>query len=64
MEDKIISHRKSVAKYDKNNCTFIGLKLNNKTDQDILQAIEVEKAFGTPVQTYIKSCIRKDINNV
>ena len=65
MEDKnIISHRKSVAKYDKENCTFIGLKLNNKTDQDILQAIDQQKEAGTPAQTYIKSCIRKDINNV
>lgn len=59
----IESHRKSVAKYDKEKSTFIGLKLNNKTDLDILNKIKEQRAAGTPAQTYIKSCIRKDINN-
>ena len=57
------SHRKSVVKYDKDKSTFIGLKLNNKTDLDILNKIEEQRAAGTPAQTYIKRCIRKDINN-
>ena len=61
MKDKIISHRKAVSKYDKSHTTFIGLKLNNKTDEDIIQKIEEVKASGTPAQTYIKSCIRKQI---
>lgn len=61
MEDKINSHRKAVLKYDKANTKFIGLKLNNKTDADIIQKIEEVKASGTPAQTYIKFCIRKQI---
>lgn len=61
MENKVISHRKSVLKYDKANTTFIGLKLNNKTDADIIQKIEEVKASGIPAQTYIKTCIRKNI---
>lgn len=35
------------------NTTFIGLKLNNRTDADILEAIE-----GKPKQTEIKRLVR------
>ena len=45
-------------KYDKIHTTFIGLKLNNKTDNDILQAIE-----GKQKQTEIKRLVRKGIEN-
>ena len=37
----------------KQNTTFIGLKLNNNTDQDILQALE-----GKQKQTEIKRLLR------
>ena len=45
-------------KYDKANTTFIGLKLNNKTDSDILNAIE-----GKSKQTEIKRLVRKGLEN-
>nr|DAE43871.1 MAG TPA: hypothetical protein [Caudoviricetes sp.] len=38
------------------NTTFIGLKLNNKTDADILTALE-----GKPRQTEIKRLVRLGI---
>lgn len=43
-------------KYDNANTTFIGLKLNNKTDKDILDAVE-----GKPKQTELKRLIRKGL---
>lgn len=46
----------SKERYDKENTQFIGLKLNKKTDRDILEAIE-----GKPKQTEIKRLIRKGI---
>lgn len=39
--------------WTKENTTFIGLKLNNRTDKDILLALE-----GKPKQTEIKRLIR------
>lgn len=45
---------KARQEWTKQNTTFIGLKLNNKTDSDILKAIE-----GKPRQTEIKRLIRK-----
>ena len=45
-------------KYDKENTRFIGLKLNKKTDKDILNAIE-----GMPMQTELKRLIRIGIEN-
>jgi hypothetical protein len=45
-------------KYDKENTRFIGLKLNKKTDKDILDALE-----GLPMQTEIKRLIRIGIEN-
>jgi len=43
-------------KYDKNNTQFIGLKLNKKSDKDILDALE-----GKPKQTEIKRLVRKGL---
>lgn len=45
-------------RYDKANTTFIGLKLNNKTDRDIITAIE-----GKPKQTEIKRLVRIGLKN-
>ena len=45
-------------RYDKENTTFIGLKLNNKTDHDILLAIQ-----DKPKQTELKRLIRKGLEN-
>ena len=41
-------------KYDKQNTRFIGLKLNRKSDKDILDALE-----GKALQTEIKRLLRK-----
>lgn len=41
-------------KWIRENTTFIGLKLNNNTDADILKAVE-----GKQKQTEIKKLIRK-----
>lgn len=45
-------------KYDKSNTQFIGLKLNLKTDSDILEALE-----GKSKQTEIKRLIRKGLES-
>lgn len=42
--------------WDKEHTTFIGLKLNNKTDLDILQALD-----GKQKQTEIKRLIREGL---
>lgn len=39
------------------NTTFIGLKLNNRTDADILEALE-----GKPKQTEIKRLVRAGLD--
>ena len=51
------AQKRAVAKYDSGNTTQVHLKLNNKTDADILRRIEeVEN-----VQGYIKELIRQDM---
>ena len=50
------------SKYDEWNTTQIKLKLNNKTDQDILKWIQNKRySRNTSVQGAIKELIRKDI---
>ena len=49
---------KAQEKYDKANTKFIGLKLNVKTDADILNAIE-----GKQKQTELKRLIRKGLQS-
>lgn len=46
------------VKYDKANTTRYQLKLNNKTDKDIIEKL----ASVDSMQGYIKECIRKDLN--
>ena len=51
------AQKDAVARYDAKNTTQVHLKLNNKTDADILRRIdEVEN-----VQGYIKELIRQDM---
>ena len=51
------AQKRAIAKYDAENTTRISMKLNNKTDADILQKLaEVESKQG-----YIKELIRKDL---
>ena len=45
-------------KYDKQNTRFIGLKLNRKSDKDILDALE-----GKALQTEIKRLLRKALES-
>lgn len=53
-EKKRLSTRKAQAKYDGENTKHVGIKLNIKTDADILEALEkVPKK-----QTFIKEAIR------
>lgn len=51
--------RKANRKYDKNNTKQLMLKLNLKTDKDILDKLN---SVGNK-QGYIKSLIRKDIGD-
>lgn len=46
-------------KYDAENTKRYYLKLNNKTDADIIEKLEAVK-MGEGVQTYIKRLIRED----
>ncbi len=55
MTSEKYSHQK---KYDKNNTVFVGLKLNIKTDDDILKALE-----GKAKQTEIKRLIRMGLES-
>ena len=52
------AQRKAVAKYDAANTKQIHLKLNMKTDSDILEYLENQKS----VQGYIKRLIREDMS--
>lgn len=52
-----IAESKAHKEWTKANTTFIGLKLNNNTDSDILNAIE-----GKPKQTEIKRLVRKGLD--
>ena len=45
------------AQYDKANCRRYNIKLNNRTDADIIARIEQQGSF----QAYIKRLIREDI---
>ncbi len=49
--------RRGIAKYDKANTTQIKMKLNNKTDADILEHLDKQKNK----QGYIKQLIRDDM---
>lgn len=51
------AQRRAVKKYDAENTRQIHLKLNLKTDADILQHLEKQES----VQGYIKQLIREDI---
>ena len=53
------SQRKANRKYDKNNTKQLMLKLNLKTDKDILDKLN---SVGNK-QGYIKKLIRNDIKN-
>ncbi len=44
--------------WTKENTTFVGLKLNNRTDKDILEALE-----GRSKQTEIKRLIRQGMEH-
>lgn len=52
------AQRRAVAKYDKANTVYVGLKFNKNTDADIIQKLEsVDNK-----QAYIKECIRADMD--
>lgn len=47
-------------RYAAANCTRINLKLNNRTDADVLAKLAAEKQSGG-IQGYIKNLIRADL---
>lgn len=49
------------ANYDRENTRRINLKLNNKTDADIIQRLE-EMKDSEGIQGYLKRLIRDDMN--
>lgn len=53
------AQKKAAKKYDDNNTVMVSIKLNKKTDADIVRHI---KKFDNK-QAYIKSLIREDIRN-
>jgi uncharacterized protein (DUF4415 family) len=46
------------ARYDAKTAKYISLKLNKKTDEDIIQHLEAQ---GEKIQTYLKRLIREDM---
>ena len=48
------------ARYDATHCTRYALKLNNKTDADIIERLRAAKG-GEGIQAYIKRLIREDL---
>ena len=51
------SQRRAIARYDQANTTQIKMKLNNKTDRDIIEHLQKQKNK----QGYIKELIRADM---
>lgn len=51
------AQRKAIVKYDKNNIKRIVLKLNIKTDNDIIQYLNTKDN----INGYIKELVRNDI---
>ena len=51
------AQREAVMRYDSENTTRIAIKLNNTTDQDIIDWLKSQKNK----QGYIKSLIREDM---
>ena len=50
----------ATAQYDRENTTRINLKLNNKTDADIIELLKGKRS-GEGIQTYLKRLIREDM---
>lgn len=53
--------KKAVAKYDAANTVPVRMKLNKKTDADILAKLDEVSALPGGKQGYIKALIRADI---
>ena len=49
------AQKRAIVKYEKENVVRISLKLNKKTDADILELLSKQKSK----QGFIKDCIRK-----
>ncbi|MBQ1779315.1 MAG: hypothetical protein IIZ93_14265 [Acidaminococcaceae bacterium] len=59
-KDLTDAKRRAIQKYDASNTKQIHLKLNIKTDADILAQLEKQSS----VQGYIKNLIRKDLETL
>lgn len=62
-EEKVLSHRRAVAEYDKQNSMIISLKLNRNTEADIIEALPPPEKSGKvgKRQKFIKDAIRAAI---
>ena len=56
------STSEATAKYDAENTRRFDLKLNKKTDRDIIDKLDTIAAEGGSKQGYVKECIRKDLH--
>lgn len=55
------AQKRASAKYDAENTTVVRMKLNNKTDADILALLQEISTEPGGKQGYIKALIRADI---
>ena len=55
------AQKRAVAKYDAQNTVRVVMKLNKKTDADILQRLSEAPSEKGGKQGYIKALIRQDI---
>lgn len=56
--------KEATARYDAANTVQIKLKLNLRTDADILRALDAQAPEGGGKQGYIKRLIREDLNKM
>jgi hypothetical protein len=55
------AQKRATAKYDKENTIQFKMKLNKKTDLDVIEALESASLQDGGKQGYIKRLIREDI---
>lgn len=53
------AQRDAVRRYDKENSVQYAIKLNRKTDADLIEAIEQAASEEGGKQGFIKACIRR-----
>lgn len=59
----VSARSKAAMKYDAANTILYRIRLNRKTDADIIRILEAKKERGESVQGYIKELIRNSAGN-